>query len=460
MVQFTGSLLQYPARVAVFWYAGLIALGATLLSLPQAVAPSARPLSAIDAVFTATSACCVTGLSVRSTGNELSRFGQAVLLTLFQVGGIGIMTITTLLALRLGARQNLRHRVLMTQSLGSAERDLRMMIWRILRLVCICEGLGFLLLMLAALATDPTRPFFAALWEALFHSVSAFCNAGFALHDASLAEHRSNPLVNATVIGLIVLGGIGFPVIRDVGESFRSRGLRGWAALTMHSKMMIVGTGSLLSGGTAVILALEWNNALTGMPLGEKLLVACFQSATTRTAGFETVPMASLTNATLFFLMLLMLVGAGPCSTAGGFKVSTLMVLVCHAWSKFRGRHEVSVFRRSIAVGTLDSAMAALILFGTLAGIALVIFLVIEQADAPHQAGSELFLDAAFEVCSALGTVGLSVGITPSLSPPAKTVLIVLMFLGRLGPISAFVALARRDRRGRVEYPKEDVLIG
>lgn len=460
MVRFTGSLLQYPARAALVWYAALIAAGCMLLCVPQAVAPSARPMSAIDAVFTATSAACVTGLTVRSTGNELSRFGQAVVLGLIQVGGIGIMTLTTFVALRLGARESLRHRVLLTQTLGSAERDLGIMIWKILRLVFLCEGIGFMLLALAALSGDHRDVGWARLWEPLFHSVSAFCNAGFALDDASLAPHRSDPLVNGTVIGLIVLGGIGFPVIRDVGQALRWHRLRAWQALTMHSKMMIIGTSCLLLGGAAVILSLEWNNALDRMPVGEKVLVACFQSATTRTAGFETVPMAALTNATLFFLMLLMVIGGGPCSTAGGFKVSTLMVLVCHAWSKLRGRQRVNFFRRSIAPGTLDTAMASLLLFGTVAAMALVAFLVIEQTDAPHHAGTHLFLDAAFEVCSALGTVGLSTGITPDLSPAAKSVLIVLMYLGRLGPISAFVALSQRDRRDRVEYPKEDVLIG
>ncbi|HQU43836.1 MAG TPA: potassium transporter TrkG, partial [Pirellulales bacterium] len=437
-----------------------IAGGALLLSLPQAVVGGARPLSTVDAVFTATSACCVTGLTVRSTGNELSRFGQAVVLALIQVGGIGIMTLTTFVVLRLGGRESLRHRVLLTQTLGSAERDLRIMIWKILRLVFVCEGVGFVLLALPGLGGDDYGAFGNRLWEACFHSVSAFCNAGFALDDGSLAQYRADPLVNGTVIGLIVLGGIGFPVIRDLGAAFRSRRLRGWEALTMHSKMMIIGTSGLLFGGAAVILMLEWNNILTDMPLGEKLLVACFQSTTTRTAGFETVPMAALTNATLFFLMLLMVVGGGPCSTAGGFKVSTLMVLVCHAWSKFRGSQRVNFFRRSVAPGSVDTAMAAMLLFCTVAAAALVAFLVMEQADAPHHAGQHVFLDAAFEVCSALGTVGLSTGITPALGPAAKSVLIMLMFLGRLGPISAFAALARSDRRDRVEYPKEEVLIG
>jgi trk system potassium uptake protein TrkH len=395
---------------------------------------------------------------VRSTGRELSRFGQATVLVLIQVGGIGIMTITTFVVLRLGGQQSLRQRVLLTQTLGSAERDLQLMIWKILRLVLVCEGAGFALLAWPSLNECAATG--DGLWQALFHSISAFCNAGFALDDRSLAVYRGNALVNGTIIALIVLGGIGFPVIREVGEVLGSRKPHRFEALSMHSKMMLIGTASLLLGGAALFLVLEWNNELAQMPLGEKLLVALFQSTTTRTAGFETVPMAHLTNATLFFMMLLMIVGGGPGSCAGGFKVSTLMVLVCHAWSKLTGRERVNFFRRSVARGTLDAAMATSLLFTTVAAVALVGFLVIEQADAPHHARANMFLDAAFEVCSALGTVGLSTGITPGLSTAAKSVLIVLMFLGRLGPISAFVALARSERRKRVEFAKEDVLIG
>ncbi len=459
MVRVTGSLVQYPARAAVLWYAGLIASGAFVLRLPQAVRPGVKPLSTIDAVFTATSASCVTGLSVRSTGNELSWLGQATVLFLIQVGGIGIITITTFIVLRLGGRESLRQRVLLTQTLGSAERDLRLMIWRILRVVFLFESLGVLLLAWPSIERSGGM-IASGLWAALFHSISAFCNAGFALEDANLAGYRAHPLVNFTIIGLIVLGGIGFPVIREVGEALRPGRSRRWESLSTHSKMMLIGTAALLTGGAALVLVLEWNNVLAEMPFTEKLLVAAFQSTTTRTAGFETVPMAHLTNATLFCFMLLMIVGGGPCSTAGGFKVSTLMVLVCHAWAKLRGRRRVIFFRRSVAPDTIDSAMAASLLFTTVAAGALVCFMVIEQADAPHHAGENLFLDAAFEVCSALGTVGLSTGITPRLSASAKAVLIALMFLGRLGPISAFVALARSDRREKVEFPKEEVLIG
>jgi trk system potassium uptake protein TrkH len=404
MVTVTGPLLQFPARAAFIWYAALIAAGACLLKLPQSVVAGVEPLSWIDAVFTSTSACCVTGLSVRSAGNDLSFFGQAVLLILIQLGGIGIMTVTTFIVLRFGV----------SQTLGGARSDLRSTIWGVIRMVAACEAIGFVLLAARNLFDEFSS---RSLWAALFHSISAYCNAGFGLRDSSLADYRGDAWVNFTIMGLIISGGLGFPVISDLLDNSR-RGRRGrWESLTMHSKMMLLGTVALLSLGAAAILLLEWNNALVDMPLYEKLLVAGFQSTTPRTAGFETVPMASLTNATLFVIMLLMLIGGGPCSTAGGFKVSTLMVMVHHAWSRFRGYRQVSLFRRSVPRETVDAALA-------------------------------------------LGTVGLSTGMTPHLSFAAKSILIVLMFLGRLGPISVFVALSGGRRDARVEYPKEEVLIG
>lgn len=457
MVTVTGPLLQFPARAAFVWYAALIAAGACLLKLPQSVVPGVEPLSWIDAVFTSTSACCVTGLSVRSAGNDLSFFGQSVLLILIQLGGIGIMTVTTFIVLRLGGRETLRHKAVVSQTLGGAKRDLRSTIWGVIRMVVACEAIGFALLAIRNLFDEFS---WRAMWAALFHSISAFCNAGFGLRDSSLADYRGDAWVNLTIMGLIISGGLGFPVISDLVENLRRKRGGLWDSLTMHSKMMLLGTAALLSLGAAAILLLEWKNALSEMPLHEKLLVACFQSTSPRTAGFETVPMASLTNATLFVIMLLMLIGGGPCSTAGGFKVSTLMVMIYHAWSRFRGYRQVSLFRRSVPRETVDAALATSLLFTAVAAVALTAFLVIEQADAPHHASQSSALGAAFEVCSALGTVGLSTGITPKLSFAAKAVLIVLMFLGRLGPISVFVALSGGRRDVRIEYPKEEVLIG
>jgi trk system potassium uptake protein TrkH len=461
MVKFSGSLLKYPARAALGWYLGMISLGALALMTPWAVLPGVSRLSVIDAVFTSTSATCVTGLTVRSTANELSLFGQMIVLLQLQLGGIGIMTVTTFLILRFGARETVRQKVILAQSVGSAENDLRALLWSMLRLVAVCEGVGFVIMAIRNLALRPAEQSVSqAVWEAFFHTISAFCNAGFALYDASLAPFRRDLVVNLTVMALIIIGGLGFPVVMDLRRSTRHVGLRGWEALTMHSKMILIGTAALLSFGTLIMLLLEWNNVLLGMPVWEKLVVAMFQSATTRTAGFETVQMGRLTNATLFVFMLLMLIGAGPASTAGGFKVSTFMVLVYHAWSRFRGALRVTLFRRSVAQVTVDGALATTLLFAVVTVVALVGILIVEQAHTERRNLDRLFLESAFEVCSALGTVGLSTGITPHLTTAGKAILIMLMFLGRLGPISVFVAISRSERRHRLEYPKEEVLIG
>lgn len=458
MAEFTGSVAKYPARASFVWYVALIAVGAFVLTRPDCSAPAKPPISALDAVFTATSATCVTGLSVRSTGNDFSLLGQVVILVLIQLGGIGIMTVTTYVTFTFGGRESLRQRAAAVESFGTdASRDLRWLLRSVILMTLLMEGIGFVILAIRNLFDYPLA---TALWQALFHSVSAFCNAGFALSDESLLRYQGDPLVNLTIMGLIISGGIGFPVMIDLHRNWHLRWRKMWDALHLHSKMMLIGTGGLIGFGTLAFLLLEWNNALQGLPLGNKLLVALFQSVTTRTAGFNTVEIGALTNATLFVVMLLMLVGAGPCSTGGGFKVSTLMVLVIRAWSTFRGFRRVNVFRRTIPTEVMARATATALVFAVVTIGALTSLLVIEQAQVPHVESQGVFLEAAFEVISALGTVGLSTGITPQLSDIGRTVIILAMFIGRLGPISVFVALSRADRSSNLEYPQEEPLIG
>jgi trk system potassium uptake protein TrkH len=266
--------------------------------------------------------------------------------------------------------------------------------------------------------------------------------------------------VNLTVAGLIVCGGIGFPVLLDIQ---RTRGLPWsdrWDRLHIHSKVMLLGTAALLALGMLAALVLEWEGALKGMPLGERLLVSGFHSVTCRTAGFNTIDVASLSDAMLLISIVLMMIGAGPCSTAGGFKVSTVMVLVLHAWNAFLGRTHTNLYRRTIPRETVERATATAMLFGVAAVAALTTLLVCEQSASASDEEQDLFLDASFEVASALGTVGLSTGMTPRLTPAGRLVIIALMFLGRLGPISVFVALSRSERREAVEYPGEEPMIG
>jgi len=458
MPKLAGSVVKYPARASFVWYFGLIAVGALLLSHPLCRGSGAATISYLDAVFTSTSASCVTGLVVRSTEHDFSWLGQLVILLLIQLGGIGIMTVTTFVMFHLGGRVSLRHRAVLSETLGAdARTDLRWILRNVIAFTFLFEGAGFLVLLGRNLLDHPPV---TAAWQALFHCVSAFCNAGFALHDDSLVRYQGDPVVNLTICILVVTGGIGFPVILDLWRNRHGRWRERWDRLHLHSKLMLSGTAVLLVLGTCAFLVLESDGVLHGMPYWKRPLVALFFSVTCRTAGFNTVEMASLTNAALFISILLMAIGAGPCSTAGGFKVSTVAVLTLRAWSTFLGRENVSLARRAIPRETVERATATAMLFSVIAVLALTSLLVIEQSRMPHPESEGSFLDASFEVISALGTVGLSTGMTAELSDWGRVIVILLMFIGRLGPISVFIALSRSERKTPLVYPAEEPLIG
>lgn len=465
MPQVTGSIVKYPARASFIWYCAIIAAGSLLLLHPVCRVPTEPRISVIDAAFTATSATCVTGLSVRSTENDFSFVGQVVIVVLIQLGGIGIMTVTTFAMFQLGGRESLRNRALLSETLGAQSGTSLIWVLRnVILMTALFEGVGFVLLAIRNLwdhYQDPASiSLFAAIWNAVFHSISAFCNAGFSLHDDSLMRYQADPLVNGTICLLIIIGGIGFPVMLDLLRNWHGKWRDRWDRLHLHSKMMLIGTGSLLTLGTFSFLILEWNGVLGGMPWPQRVMVAFFQSVTCRTAGFNTVEISSLTNASLFISILLMMIGAGPCSTGGGFKVSTVMVLVHRSWSTFHGFSRVNLFRRTLPREIVERATATVMLFSVVAMIALTTLLAVEQSTTPHANSQGLFMDAMFEVVSALGTVGLSTGLTTHLNPFSRVVIIVLMFLGRLGPISVFIALSRSERRQRVEFPPEEPMIG
>jgi len=457
MPKLTGSIVKYPARASILWYLAVIALGALLLAQPICRSKRASRIDVLDATFTATSATCVTGLVVRSTGQDFSWLGQLVILLLIQFGGVGIMTVTTYAVLRLGGRTGLRQRVLVGETLGSGdESDLRWVLKHVLLMTVAFEGAGFVLLAVRNLFE---MPFGEALWHAVFHSISAFCNAGFSLNDDSLIRYQDDPLVNATIMLLIVVGGIGFPVMLDLKRNWRGR-LPHWDPLTLHTKLMLLGTVGLLAFGMLSFLGLEWDGVLSGLPLGQSLMVSLFHSVTCRTAGFNTVDVAHLTNATLFLSMLLMMIGAGPCSTGGGFKVSTFMVLALRGWATTRGHHKVNIFRRTLAPFAIERATTTALLFTIVIVTALTALLTAEQSDLPHLQAKGVFVEAAFEIVSALGTVGLSTGITNDLTDFARWLIILLMFIGRLGPISVAVALTRGERSQPIEFPQEEPLVG
>ncbi len=462
MPQMAGSLVRYPARVTSLWFAGMIAFGSIALAMPFSSRSSENPISFLDAWFTATSALCVTGLSVRSTPHDFSLIGQLIILGLIQLGGIGIMTLTTFILMQVGGRSGLRHRAVISETLGSGDNtDVRQILRRVLMATAIIEGIGILVLWVRFLFD--AHSILGALWHATFHSISAFCNAGFALHDSSLIPYQADPVINLVISVLIILGGIGFPVILDVYSGFRWNKPFDWEGLHIHSKVILIGTSLLLIVGFVLILILEWDNAIKDVPLHAKLMIAWFQSVTCRTAGFNSIDLNDLTNASLFVMILLMAIGAGPCSTAGGMKVSTVALLCMQAYRRFQGRNCLSFFRRTIPQAAADRAMASSLVFFAVATAACMVLLVVEQSNISHKSRigeSDNALDVIFEVISALGTVGLSTGLTFHLSAIGKCVIIFLMFLGRLGPISVMSALSKVSREAKVEFTNEEPLIG
>jgi trk system potassium uptake protein TrkH len=456
MPQLTGPLTSYPARVSFAAYVVTILVGGVLLTLPVARQPDRPAITLVDGMFTATSACCVTGLTVRSTANDFSLFGQGVILVLMQLGGLGIMTITTLAAFQIGGQATLRQRAVIADTLGiKSGRDLRWVAGAVLLTVAVAEFLGFVLMCWATWRTGrPTE----VIWRSLFHSVSAFCNAGFALNDDSMGRFAGDLPVNLVICSLVIVGGIGFPVIFDIGTRLQQpRDF--WQRLSIQSKLMLIGTAALLATGAISFWALEWEEALGREPVSQRIMMGLFHSVTCRTAGFSTVDYASLASPTLFLAIILMAIGAGPCSTGGGFKVSTFMTLAVSSWASFRGLPRANFFRRTIPATAVRRATATALFFGAVGIMAMVALLTVESRSTVATR-PRWFLEALFECISALATVGLSTGITPSLTQAGKIVLMVLMLAGRLGPITAAVALGRQRHPYQAEYLEEEPLVG
>ena len=441
------SLSLAPNQAIALGFLGIIIAGALLLMLPFANR-GGRGLSFLDSLFTATSATCVTGLVVADTWTQFNLFGQLILLLLIQVGGLGYMTMMLQASLFLGRKIGLKQRSLMMESV-SAERlsDVLALLRYILRGTLAIEGIGAALL---ALRFIPELGLARGLWYSVFHSVSAFCNAGFDLMGfrepySSLTHYVFDPLVNLTVTALILLGGLGFLVWRDVWE----KGLR-FRLYSLHSKLILTASAVLVAGGTALFWWAERDNLLAGMSAGQQALVSLFQAVSPRTAGFNTVDLASLTSGGGLLTIALMFIGAGPGSTGGGVKITTVVVCLLTLFSYIRGRREVGAFNRRLDEEQIHRSAAAVTLYFTLAVGGGFLLLAIQPF--PLQ-------DALFEVFSAMSTVGLSTGITRDLVPFNRVILIIMMYCGRIGSLSMMMALAERQAP-RVKDPVEHITIG
>jgi trk system potassium uptake protein TrkH len=422
------------------------------------IASRGPTLSFIDALFMATSAVCVTGLAVVDPGSAFSGFGQAALLSLVQVGGLGITTLSTAALLLIGQPISLAGCDAVQDSFALSHRiSLGTMLRLVIFWTLAIEAIGAAVLFLAE---SQRLPLDQALWVSVFHAVSAFCNAGFGLRPDNLIADRNNAAIILPISLLIILGGLGFAVLAELARRLMQR-VRGQRTMfSLHTKVALTMTGALLLIGMAGFLLLERDNLLVNMSFGDALLTGWFASVTPRTAGFNTVDYGQVTVATLYFTVVLMMIGGCPGSTAGGVKATTLGVLLALARSRYRGERGVRLFNRSVPETNIAKAGWVVALAFILMIVGAIVLSALEVSGPLHPRSVEWSLGLLFEVVSALGTVGLSTGITPQLSDGGKILLMLLMFIGRLGPLTIAVAIAQQQPRPVVSYAEEQVMIG
>ncbi len=447
--------MKRPAQLSLLGFASAIAVGTALLLLP--ISTRSGSLSLVDALFTATSAVCVTGLIVVDTGQYFTPFGQFVIMLLIQVGGLGIMTISTGLLIGLGRRASIQAKMAMAEDMAVMRvRDHRYLVRSVVLLTLGFEVVGFVCLLPVFWRE---HGFLRGAWLAAFHAVSAFCNAGFSLYSDSLCAYRTNLWLNVVVCALIVAGGIGFVVLWDLWQC-RPRGDAHRSRLTLHTKLVLSATGVLIVAGTLLVWGIERNVSLAGMGWFGQLQCAFFQSVTARTAGFNTIAIDQMSNATLFILAMLMFVGASPCSTGGGIKTTTVAVLVAVALSRFRGRESASIAKRRVPANVVSRSVTLALAATVLVCLFTAMLMIVEQGEVAHVQSRGMFLSLFFEAVSAFGTVGLSMGATSTLSVAGKLLVTLLMYIGRVGPVALMLALAKREGADPIRYPDESVVIG
>ncbi len=437
----------------------VILVGTLLLMLPFSSA-TGECTNVVDALFTATSSVCVTGLVTLSTASHWSLFGKIVILVLIQLGGLGVITCVSMLIAVLGKKVTVTERRMIKDSYGlESMAGMVKFVKRVVKGTFVMEGLGTILF---AIKFVPMFGPVEGVWKSLFLSVSAFCNAGMdILGEDSLMAYNDSILINTVTIVLIIFGGIGFTVWWDVCYSFsevrKRKSLKNFFnRLTLHSKLAITISGILVFGGAILVFLFEYTNMKTigSMTFGNKVLAALFQSVTFRTAGFYTIPQEALTNATVMLAYILMFIGGSPAGTAGGMKTTTVGMLLLTAISTAKSREDTESFGRRISIESIRMAMAVVVI-----GISMLFFGIMAMCIVMPETS---MVDIIFEMVSAIATVGLSRNLTTSLTSVAKLLVIVTMYLGRIGPITIVVALTirRRDKKGTVKLPEKKIIVG
>ena len=436
-----------PTRLIAVGFLALILVGTLILMLP--IASKTEPATFSQALFTATSATCVTGLVVRDTFTSWTGFGQAVILLLIQIGGLGLMTVITLFSFALGKRLGLYNRIVLMQSAGNMTLSgVSNLVRRIIPLAFVIEGAGAVLLSFRFI---PQFGWGKGIWFSIFHAVSAFCNAGFDLMGAkepfsSMTCYVGDPLVILPLSILIIIGGLGFLVWRDIGNC----GFR-FSKYQLHTKIVLAASGILLIGGWILFLVFEWNASMAELSFPQKLLAAFFQSVSPRTAGFNSIDLTKLSESGNLLSNVLMLIGGSPGSTAGGIKTTTVAVLLLCTWTSARGRRRDNIFRYSLERDTLRQAASIVMIYLTMAIAAILILCAIEPVT---------LKEAMFEVNSAIATVGSTLGITPYLGLVGRYLLILLMFVGRLGGLTFTLIFAQQRPEPPIDRPAGKLLIG
>ena len=441
-----------PERLFILSFAGVILLGGLLLRLPFAAAKT--PLPWIDALFQSASAVCVTGLTTINIGEDLGLTGQVILILLFQAGGLGILTFSAVFFVILGrGLASKEHEIMQSVFLYAPRRDLASILKFVFLSTFLYEGAGTLLLW-ARFSQD--FPWGEALYRAVFHSISAFNNCGFSLFSDSLVSYQGDLMINLTVMGLIVAGSIGFIVHYELHMRIFGKQRR----LSVHTKVVLTATGVLIAGGALMFFVLENDRILKGLPVQNCMLASLFQSITPRTAGFNTVDIGMLANETILLMLTLMFIGASPGSTGGGVKTTSASLLFLILWSRLRGREEVNVFNRTIPRELLQRTISIILAAAlSVCFITSVLLLSADNSGAPTE-NRHLFVEYVFETISAFATVGLSMNLTPSLNTPQKLAIILMMFAGRVGPLTLAFSLARIATKKSLTYAEEGVMVG
>lgn len=448
-----------PTQTVVISFAIIILIGTILLNLPLA-SKNGQSIGLIDALFTATSATCVTGLVVVDTGIHWSLFGKLVITLLIQIGGLGIMTFSTLLALLMGRRITLKERLLIQESFN--QFDLEGMVRLTKNIIIATFAMEFVGALIYSIVFIPQFGWSRGFAYGIFHSITSFCNAGFDLMGehtgpfTSFTGYVNNPIININAMVLIVIGGLGFSVWIDSFYAIKKRNLN---ELSLHSKVVLTMTAGLILLGAIFIFLMEINNPATikNLPWSGKILASFFHSVSPRTAGYNTLDTGSLTMASSFLTIILMFIGGSPGSTAGGIKTATAGILFFTVLSVIKGRESTELFERRLPKYLIYRAVSVIMISFLLVVIST---MVLSIAEVPYN--NTDFRTLLFEATSAFGTVGLTMNYTPNLSPAGRVIIIISMFAGRVGPLTLILALARnaQKNKGHIKYPEDRIIVG